>query len=117
MGYELTGFVGEVDEEFICLICYMVLENPLQLSCDHVFCSDCIRRWLLVQTNCPVERQVVRLADIKPIPRYFRNMLNKLQVRCEFGKLTLDNEFFLNKHHLAEVTFALDGSKTKVDAK
>ena len=33
MGYDLTRFEGEVDEELICPICSGVLEEPLQVSC------------------------------------------------------------------------------------
>lgn len=32
MGYELTRFQGEVDEELICPICSGVLEEPVQVS-------------------------------------------------------------------------------------
>lgn len=31
MGYELTRFQGEVDEELVCPICAGVLEEPLQV--------------------------------------------------------------------------------------
>lgn len=31
MGYELTRFQGEVDEELICPICSGVLEEPVQV--------------------------------------------------------------------------------------
>ena len=31
MGYELTRFQGDVDEELICPICSGVLEEPLQV--------------------------------------------------------------------------------------
>lgn len=32
MGYDLTRFQGDVDEELICPICSGVLEEPLQVS-------------------------------------------------------------------------------------
>lgn len=32
MGYELTRFQGEVDEELICPICSGVLEEPVQVT-------------------------------------------------------------------------------------
>lgn len=31
MGYELTRFQGDVDEELVCPICAGVLEEPLQV--------------------------------------------------------------------------------------
>lgn len=33
MGFDLTRFQGEVDEELLCPICSEVLEEPLQVSC------------------------------------------------------------------------------------
>lgn len=39
MGFDLTRFQGDVDEELICPICSSVLEEPLQvISCEHAFC-------------------------------------------------------------------------------
>lgn len=35
MGYELTRFQGEVDEELVCPICAGVLEEPLQVRVSH----------------------------------------------------------------------------------
>ena len=32
MGYEITRFEGEVDEELLCPICSGVLEDPVQVS-------------------------------------------------------------------------------------
>lgn len=32
MGFDLTRFQGEVDEELLCPICSEVLEEPLQVS-------------------------------------------------------------------------------------
>lgn len=35
MGYEITRFEGEVDEELLCPICSGVLEDPVQVSVSH----------------------------------------------------------------------------------
>ncbi|KAJ6640026.1 E3 ubiquitin-protein ligase NRDP1 [Pseudolycoriella hygida] len=87
MGYELAGFVNEVDKEFICSICMMVMKNPVQSPCEHIFCSECIRSWIPLLENCPVDRQLLRPDDLKPTPRYFRNLLDKLEIRCKFESL------------------------------
>ena len=47
MGFDVSWFQGEVDEELLCPICSEVLEDPLQApSCEHAFCSECINEWL-----------------------------------------------------------------------
>ncbi|XP_037050573.1 E3 ubiquitin-protein ligase NRDP1-like [Bradysia coprophila] len=84
MGFEATRFIGEIDEEFICTICTLVLENPVQSSCEHTFCNQCITDWLAIENTCPVCRRNTELAHVKPVARYFRNMLNKLEIKCDF---------------------------------
>lgn len=37
MGYEVTRFDGEVDEELICPICSAVLEDPQQVWKSEIF--------------------------------------------------------------------------------
>lgn len=85
MGYEMGH--GNVDDEFLCSICGMVLEDPMQSPCEHTFCNHCIRSWIKVQAICPLDRCVLPERDLKPTPWYFRNVLNRVEVKCKFGKL------------------------------
>lgn len=89
MGYEVARCVSEIDEEFHCSICTMVLENPMQSPCEHIYCAECIKGWLKVDASCPVDRCSLAMDNLKPAPRYFRNMLDKVEIRCSFGKRTL----------------------------
>lgn len=86
MGYDLTRFIGEIDEEFHCSVCAMVFENPVQTPCEHLFCNECIKLWLSNNMTCPVDRKHVSHGDLKPPGRYFRNLLAKLQIKCDFRK-------------------------------
>lgn len=86
MGYELASFVGEVDQEFLCSICKMVLEIPVETPCEHTFCSKCLKQWMAVEPNCPVDQQHLNAYDLRNMPRYFLNLLDKLEVRCKLGK-------------------------------
>lgn len=90
MGYDLVRFIGAIDEEFYCTICTMVLEEPLQSPCDHLFCSNCIKDWLVVDKSCPVDRRPLTINSLKPPARYFLNMLGKLDIKCAFRKF-IDN--------------------------
>lgn len=47
MGYDVTRFTDQPDGEFLCSICLGVFEDPLQGTCGHVYCSVCIKNWLI----------------------------------------------------------------------
>lgn len=84
MGYDVTRFQGDVDEDLICPICSGVLEEPVQAPhCEHAFCNACITQWFSQQQTCPVDRSVVTVAHLRPVPRIMRNMLSKLQIACD----------------------------------
>ncbi|KAH8018800.1 hypothetical protein HPB51_012190 [Rhipicephalus microplus] len=84
MGYDLCRFQGDVDEELICPVCSGVLEEPLQApQCEHAFCQGCICQWLSRQQTCPVDRQSITAAQLKPVPRILRNLLSRLQMSCD----------------------------------
>ncbi|XP_074601118.1 E3 ubiquitin-protein ligase NRDP1 elgi [Brevipalpus obovatus] len=87
MGYDVNRFHGEVDDELICSICSGVLENPLQApSCEHAFCTDCIKEWLSRMPTCPVDRLHVAIDDLKPTSRILRNLLCRLVIDCDYSK-------------------------------
>ncbi|KAI1282084.1 E3 ubiquitin-protein ligase NRDP1 [Halotydeus destructor] len=86
MGYDPNRFDGPVDDELKCPICCFVLQDAVQApDCEHTFCSECIHEWLSRQTNCPVDRQPLTRADLKPAPRVLRNFLAKLDIKCDFN--------------------------------
>lgn len=86
MGYEITRFIGRIDEEFLCSICTMVLQNPVQSSCEHMFCDSCIKDWLLLDQRCPEDRLPLKFDQLKTPGRVIRNLLNKLNIKCDFCK-------------------------------
>ena len=86
MGYDVTRFTGDVDEELICAICKGVLEMPEQAPrCEHAFCSICIREWLTQQETCPVDRGSLTSQELATAPRILRNLLSRLTISCEFA--------------------------------
>uniref|UniRef100_A0A673B1P8 Ring finger protein 41, like n=1 Tax=Sphaeramia orbicularis TaxID=375764 RepID=A0A673B1P8_9TELE len=82
MGFDLERFVGYVNEGLLCCVCRDVLERPLQAPCEHAYCSACISSWLLHHHSCPEDRQPLDVGSLKPLYRYMRNDLNRLQIRC-----------------------------------
>lgn len=105
MGFDVNRFVGSnpINEDLICNICKGVLEDGVwSPNCEHAFCkgmsstsasdliSDlicgqvCIQQWIIRRSQCPNDRQPLNLAHLKPIPRFMRNLLDKLEIRCDF---------------------------------
>lgn len=93
MGYELMRFIGEIDEEFLCPICKLVLENPIQMPCDHSFCYECVKNRIEVDKTCPVDSTQLtitgKISVFKPPCKAFRNLLYKLDITCDFRKAKL----------------------------
>lgn len=92
MGYDLKRFIGKIEEDFHCTICRMVLENPVQTTCNHIFCDNCIQLWLAINSTCPVDRRPLSVTGLKPIDASFRNLWNKLEVNCTFRR-SITNQF------------------------
>ena len=46
----------DVPADYECAICQDVLNNPVQLPCKHVFCSECLSGALQMKRICPVCR-------------------------------------------------------------
>lgn len=64
----------------LCISRSSVFQAP---HCEHAFCNACITQWFAQQQICPVDRTVVTLAHLRPVPRIMRNMLSKLQISCD----------------------------------
>merc|ERR1712168_154196 len=69
-GYDVC-FVGEVADELRCVICHLVLREPVQvMTCGHRFCAPCFQRMKIhsQETNvdllCPVDRETIMLGNV-----------------------------------------------------
>lgn len=93
MGYDLVRVVDKIDPEFLCRMCKLVLENPVQIPCDHLFCYNCIKRRIATDKTCPVDLNPIKLSGESPVFKApcmaFRNLLYKLNIRCDFRKRRL----------------------------
>ncbi|XP_066288860.1 RING finger protein 151-like [Branchiostoma lanceolatum] len=82
MGFDIERFVGTVNEGLLCCVCRDVLEDPLQAPCEHAYCSTCIHGWLVHDRICPEDRQPLNITQLRPLFRYMKNDLDRLQIRC-----------------------------------
>ena len=101
MGFDIERFIDSVDEELICPICESVLENPLQIiECEHVFCSDCITKWIQTgNQTCPCDRKTIQKDDLRS-PRFVIKFLEKLQIKCDFTSQGCDS--IVKLEHLSQ---------------
>ncbi|KAG8541013.1 hypothetical protein GDO81_029874 [Engystomops pustulosus] len=105
MGYEIERFLGYVNDGLLCCICRDVLEHPLQAPCEHAFCTTCIHGWLVHHNNCPEDRQVLTVTDLRALHRYMRNDLSRLQIQCcpvQFERRHLDSHLAVCEHRSRE---------------
>lgn len=87
MGYDVERFVGGVmDDELLCQICASVLQDAVETPCEHFFCMACIKNWLSIKKICPIDRQPLRKTELRKPSRLLRNLLGKLEIKCDFGK-------------------------------
>ena len=86
MGFDVQRFVDQnIDQEFICNISQDVLEDPLMISsCEHLYCSKCIRDCIKIHGVCPQDRSKVSITKLVQSLRIVKNLLNKLKIRCNF---------------------------------
>ena len=55
LGTPLAGLVA-VEQAFRCHVCKDFFNSPMLTSCNHTFCSICIRRCLSLEGKCPLCR-------------------------------------------------------------
>ncbi|XP_033102581.1 dentin sialophosphoprotein-like [Anneissia japonica] len=81
--FEVDRFVNAPDPDLVCCVCYCVLDDALESPCQHVYCKVCIYTWLDNRKSCPNCRRRLRSTRLKPVLPIVRNMINRLQIRCE----------------------------------
>ncbi|KAK6191471.1 hypothetical protein SNE40_003152 [Patella caerulea] len=81
-GTHLYDYYQTVDEDLTCQICLQPLVNPLDTKCGHTFCQRCLKNYLKIQKQCPIDRQPLTIKDCVPSSILVRRLLDKLLVVC-----------------------------------
>ena len=84
-GYDEERFVTTVNRNFICLICFNVLKDPVLCPKNqHCFCRGCITKHLENAKRCPTCADELTVDTLIEAPRMVKVMLNELNIRCVY---------------------------------
>ena len=82
-GYDEERFVTTVNRNFICLICFNVLKDPVLCPKNqHCFCRGCITKHLENAKRCPTCADDMTVDTLIEAPRMIKDILNELNIRC-----------------------------------
>ena len=55
------------EEECTCVICFEPFQKPTVLPCLHMFCHDCIARWINSKGKCPLCKVPTAIGQLKVV--------------------------------------------------
>ncbi len=84
LGYDDNRFEIEVSESFHCIICLLVLKDPVMCKNQHHYCSFCIKMHLKNSAFCPTCREPLSVDTLIPTQRIVMDYLSELNIRCDF---------------------------------
>ncbi len=86
-GYDEERFVTTLNRNFICLICFNVLKDPVLCPRNqHCFCRGCITKHLENATRCPTCADELTVETLIEAPRMIKDILNELNIRCVYNE-------------------------------
>ncbi|KAL5467432.1 hypothetical protein EMCRGX_G031654 [Ephydatia muelleri] len=71
-----------------CPLCFEILDQPLELSCNSIVCAKCLKAWLVesAKVECPCcfnhDHEPLAPSHIKTAPTLVLNLLNDVVVHC-----------------------------------
>ncbi|XP_028414546.1 spermatocyte protein spe-26-like [Dendronephthya gigantea] len=85
-GYDERRFEGTISEDLFCSICQGVLRNPRTCHKEHAFCHFCISEHLRHSHTCPECREHLTPETLKDPPRFMKNTLAALKIKCGYSE-------------------------------
>ena len=84
-GYDEERFVTTISRNFLCLICFNVLKDPVLCPRNqHCFCRGCITKHLENFRRCPTCADELTEETLTEPPRMVKDYLNELNIRCVY---------------------------------
>ena len=84
-GYDEERFVTKVNRNFLCLICFNVLKDPVLCPRNqHCFCRGCITKHLENSRKCPTCADELTEETLTVPSRMVRDYLDELNIRCVY---------------------------------
>ena len=82
-GYDEERFVTTISRNFLCLICFNVLKDPVLCPRNqHCFCRGCITKHLENSQRCPTCADELTEETLTVPSRMVRDYLDELNIRC-----------------------------------
>ena len=82
-GFDEERFATKVNRNFLCLICFNVLKDPVLCPRNqHCFCRGCITKHLENSRRCPTCADVLTVATLAQPNRMVKDYLNELKIHC-----------------------------------
>ena len=84
-GYDEERFASTVNRNFLCLICFNVLKEPVLCPRNHhCFCRACITKHLENYQRCPTCADELTVETLAEPPRMVKDYINELKIHCVF---------------------------------
>ena len=84
-GYDEERFVATINRNFLCLICFNVLKDPVLCPRNqHCFCRGCITKHLENSRRCPTCADELTEETLAEPQRMITDYLSELNIRCVY---------------------------------
>lgn len=102
-------FTDPTDDDYLCIICLRVMNQPTETPCSHVFCKRCIEQWCQHEPSCPACRSNIQYNQLHA-STYLQRKINQLCVKCEFNTICdtdrIQWQHYLKQHRYKECKLA-----------
>ncbi|KAK8883864.1 hypothetical protein M9Y10_042964 [Tritrichomonas musculus] len=79
------------DDQWNCPICFDKLRSPVVTHCGHVFCYDCIDRWLMKSDKCPMCTNHINRDELIVVPGHGETQNIGTQERRQHSKWNIND--------------------------